>query len=74
MTLEPGERRPFEVPEAFLLESNEAAMELPLGYTLKQAGNTRSSTRGPASNSFSRAATTRRTAIRLGRPIRRRSG
>ncbi|WP_241432491.1 hypothetical protein [Natrinema gari] len=36
MTLEPGERRPFEVPEAFLLESNEAAMDLPLGYTLKQ--------------------------------------
>ncbi len=38
MSLEPGERRPFEVPEAFLLESNEAAMDLPLGYTLKQGG------------------------------------
>ncbi|WP_226483054.1 hypothetical protein [Natrinema amylolyticum] len=36
--LEPGECRPFEVPEAFLLEPNEAAMDLPLGYTLKQGG------------------------------------
>lgn len=37
-TLEPGTRRPFEVPDAFLLEPNEAAMDLPLGYTLKQGG------------------------------------
>ncbi|WP_245853055.1 hypothetical protein [Natrinema ejinorense] len=38
VTLEPGERCSFELPATFLLESNEAAMDLPLGYTLKQGG------------------------------------
>lgn len=38
VALEPGERCSFEVPDSFLLEPNEAAMDLPLGYTLKQGG------------------------------------
>ncbi|WP_408956833.1 hypothetical protein [Natrinema sp. 74] len=38
VALEPGQCRAFEVPGAFLLEPNEAAMDLPLGYTLKQGG------------------------------------
>jgi len=38
VVLGPGERCSFEVPESFLLEPNETAMDLPLGYTLKQGG------------------------------------
>lgn len=38
VTLEPGERRSFEIPDTFSLEPNDTAMELPLGYTLKQGG------------------------------------
>jgi hypothetical protein len=37
-TLEPGQRRTFAIPDGFLLEPNEAATELPLGYSLKRGG------------------------------------
>ena len=40
MTLGPGQTCTFEIPESFSLAPNDESMDLPLGYTLKQGGET----------------------------------